>query len=545
MALIKCPDCGKEFSEYAECCPECGCPVDAAKENNVVAKPQEETIQSIREVSSPPQQPIEYNQVERPAEQKPRKNRVLYVILGIVLLCAIGIGAVFLLQGRGDNVECHEMSEEESLESIKALANVVDKYNSYRTDEGYLCTFFSDGLAVVSQDNKCGYINTKGELIIPCKYDEAWPFHEGMAKVMEGGKFGFINCKGELVIPCKYDYLTGDFHEGLAIVESNGEYYYIDKAGKEVITCKYDGYPSDFHEGLANVVIKGENCYINTQGEVVFSCEYDCACDFHDGLAVVVNGDWEDRKYGFINTKGEEVIPCKYSMARDFCEGLACIKQNGKNGFINTKGELVIPCKYDEASDFHEGLAGICQNGKWGVVNTTGEIVIQCQYDQSVLSGVFFSCGVAAVCCQDKWGYIDKQGNEVVPLIYDPLFEDCAEAFEEGFAVVEKDGKWGFVDRYGHSTFDFLPQTINNTNNSSPVAIHQAAIIDDADGYTNVRAQQSTKSDIVTQIVDNEVFYFDCVPGSNWVKVYRTADADQCIGYMHNSRVHPIDDDGY
>lgn len=31
MSLIKCPDCGKMFSEYAECCPECGCPTEDAK----------------------------------------------------------------------------------------------------------------------------------------------------------------------------------------------------------------------------------------------------------------------------------------------------------------------------------------------------------------------------------------------------------------------------------------------------------------------------------------------------------------------------------
>ena len=115
MALIKCPDCGKEFSEYAECCPECGCPVDAAKENNVVAKPQEETIQSICEVSSPPQQPIEYNQVERPAEQKPRKNRVLYVILGIVLLCAIGIGGYFLCCTEGGLLNKYSITNADTL----------------------------------------------------------------------------------------------------------------------------------------------------------------------------------------------------------------------------------------------------------------------------------------------------------------------------------------------------------------------------------------------------------------------------------------------
>lgn len=33
MALIKCPECGKEFSDRAAACPNCGCPVEAISEN--------------------------------------------------------------------------------------------------------------------------------------------------------------------------------------------------------------------------------------------------------------------------------------------------------------------------------------------------------------------------------------------------------------------------------------------------------------------------------------------------------------------------------
>lgn len=28
MALIRCPECGKEFSDKAHACPNCGCPTD-------------------------------------------------------------------------------------------------------------------------------------------------------------------------------------------------------------------------------------------------------------------------------------------------------------------------------------------------------------------------------------------------------------------------------------------------------------------------------------------------------------------------------------
>lgn len=87
-----------------------------------------------------------------------------------------------------------------------------------------------------------------------------------------------------------------------------------------------------------------------------------------------------------------------------------------------------------------------------------------------------------------------------------------------------------------------------NAGNGKDIAIpspskaaHQVAVINDPDGYTNVRAKPNVKANIVAKIVDGERFFFDVVPGSNWVKVYRTADAPQYIGYMHNSRVKPID----
>lgn len=32
MALIECPECGKEFSDKAQACPNCGCPTDEVLE---------------------------------------------------------------------------------------------------------------------------------------------------------------------------------------------------------------------------------------------------------------------------------------------------------------------------------------------------------------------------------------------------------------------------------------------------------------------------------------------------------------------------------
>ena len=37
MALIKCKECGKEFSDKATACPNCGCPIEQARPDAEVA----------------------------------------------------------------------------------------------------------------------------------------------------------------------------------------------------------------------------------------------------------------------------------------------------------------------------------------------------------------------------------------------------------------------------------------------------------------------------------------------------------------------------
>lgn len=44
---------------------------------------------------------------------------------------------------------------------------------------------FSEGLAIVCKDNKFGYMNEMGELVIPCQFDLAFNFSEGYARVYD------------------------------------------------------------------------------------------------------------------------------------------------------------------------------------------------------------------------------------------------------------------------------------------------------------------------------------------------------------------------
>ena len=89
----------------------------------------------------------------------------------------------------------------------------------------------------MKKDYKWGYINTKGEQIIECKFDYADDFNEGFAMVEKDGKSGYINTKGEQIIECKFDIARG-FNEGFAWVEKDGKWGYINTKGCFVIFDK-------------------------------------------------------------------------------------------------------------------------------------------------------------------------------------------------------------------------------------------------------------------------------------------------------------------
>jgi hypothetical protein len=95
---------------------------------------------------------------------------------------------------------------------------------------------FCNELIDVELNGEWGFINTEGEQVIPCIYDEVFPFIEGLAGVLKNDYWGFINTEGEQVIPCIYDEVI-PFYEGLAEVYTyrNGEYLqgFINKYGIE------------------------------------------------------------------------------------------------------------------------------------------------------------------------------------------------------------------------------------------------------------------------------------------------------------------------
>lgn len=105
----------------------------------------------------------------------------------------------------------------------------------------------NDSLGVFCTDGKRGYYNSyTGKIVVPAQYRRAWVFSEGLAAVQKNGMIGFINRKGEVVIPFRYPYHGNPlsefvFDNGHCIVaDTTGKCGIIDRKGEWVIQPKYD-----------------------------------------------------------------------------------------------------------------------------------------------------------------------------------------------------------------------------------------------------------------------------------------------------------------
>lgn len=131
---------------------------------------------------------------------------------------------------------------------------------------------YSEGLACQKDENeRWGFINYLGEVVIDHQFERVGEFSQGLAPVKLNGLWGFINMDGDIVIEPYYE-MAGSFAEGLAWVSSHQKWSAIDRNGNIVIEEYYE-FADSFNGGLARVFYEEQEQFVNQNGEVVFMAE--------------------------------------------------------------------------------------------------------------------------------------------------------------------------------------------------------------------------------------------------------------------------------
>lgn len=291
---------------------------------------------------------------------------------------------------------------------------------------------FSEGLAAAQKEDKWGYIDPQGNWVIEAQFRDAGPFSGGLARVRAGKRgWQYINTSGALAFEQKF-YRLREFHEGRAAAQLGGAWGYIDESGAWIVEPQFRK-ALDFKEGVAIVTKKGRTGIIDLNGKWVVPAKYYKIEPFQDGLAKVRLKSG----FGFVDREGNKVVKAKYRRLGDFHEGLAYFKDGYQYGFLDRTGKVVIKDQFAQAKDFNEGIAAVRLAGKWGFIDSTGTMILQPQHPH-VRS---FSEGYAAVRSRGNWAFIGTDGSQKTDFVYREV-----QNFSEGRAAVLTSKGWGFLN---------------------------------------------------------------------------------------------------
>ena len=351
----------------------------------------------------------------------------------------------------------HNMNAQNETDySLKEIGSTLSKLNL--TSSGVCLGDFHDGVARVraekGNDIKYGFINKQGKIVAPCIYRVAEEFSEGLALVTNDNTSFFIDNKGKVVISsAEYDF-DGSFSDGLARVKKGYSAVGFINKNAELVIPYFEGEATYFQDGFSLVTtvekINGKKTFkislLDKQGNKKdFSTLPLRSFGYKDGYFVMRSE--ESRAVGVFDTNGNIVVPMEYANISGFSDGLFLVNRNGY-GYVNVQGKVVIPLEYNNAKSFSEELAAVEKDGKWGYINKQGEIAIPLQYENAF----DFHEGRAFIKTNNGYALIDKQGQMVSPSVnYDYFGGDN---FSEGLAVISLSGKWGYVDIYGNNTFN-------------------------------------------------------------------------------------------
>ena len=331
---------------------------------------------------------------------------------------------------------------------------------------------FTEGLLNVKQNDKWGFINEKGDIILPMNYSSVSHFENGLSIVKIGekkgaidktgkviiqpkydeisiksgnyfvtrldGKYGAVERSGTVVVEPKYDLIDAFGSDGHTRVKLDGKWGLIDQKGAEMIAPKYQELTYNEYQQVTRVSINGKWGVIENTCREPIAPKYDGVGEFNNNYAVVSIGS----KYGAINKLNKEVIPVIYDQLGGIGEGRRAMMRVGdKWGFVNTEGVEVIPLKYNEVKPFREGKAIVKIKSLWGVIDTEGNYVAEPKYEQIA----DFTDNFARVSNDGKFGAIDKTGLEFIPTQYDEVI-----GFSPQQIQVRKGGKCGMMDLSGN-----------------------------------------------------------------------------------------------
>jgi hypothetical protein len=174
------------------------------------------------------------------------------------------------------------------------------------------------GLFSKRENGLYGYIDIKGEWVIPPIYDFTFFFSDGLAPVKKGGKWRFVDKNGDMPFDFAFDEVEVIvFMHGICVIEKNGLYGLIDKNGRIIAEPIYESYCSPWSEPIG-MVKGGKIGFIDSKGNIIIDFKFPIDLKINNGHIVkfacfnderaVVSSPTGKREYQIIDKLGRVVF---------------------------------------------------------------------------------------------------------------------------------------------------------------------------------------------------------------------------------------------
>lgn len=364
---------------------------------------------------------------------------------------------------------------------------------------------FTKGLVKAKKEDRIGFYNRKGEVVIPFEYQTVRPFDgQTWSSAQDAhGNWGFINRQGKPVIAFHYAKAWNFAYNRAAVLKPIKNYHrwaYINKKGEEVISARYASAPvfsvlrycRDFYncvvrQPIAKVRMGSHYGIIDTNGHYLIEPSYDKIEKFSNGWAAAKEG----ASWTYVSLNGETLTDTKWEEARAFFFGCAAVQRDGSWGILDTSGQLVLPTEYQAVwHDLETGYFMVQKGEKWALFNQHAEQVTEYRFDAVKKKRGFrgirlFRFGRLAAQRDEAWGFLDTSGKWMVEPQYEEVecFQDAEEiTFEQPIAKVKQEGHWGLVDTTGKELIPCMYDRVSSIK-------HNRIFIEDKGQFFIINAQ--------------------------------------------------------
>lgn len=379
-----------------------------------------------------------------------------------------------------------------------------EKVISYKYTEAYP---FEEGLAKVRKGDKYGFINPEGKAVGKIKYTLILPFTGSYCRVAVGGKYkdgiltgekwGFLNKRGEEILPPEYDEI-GEFEDGTTYVRKGKKYGLINEQiefllePKNVAVGMFDkfGYcwfaTSGKVDKKSGKLMNGRYGLINKAGKIIIPAKYAVIGYFYKYR---VKGSQDVQELNAANSiaynlyslerplsrlyNPENILKVDLSQAKSeaatdtimlgyenmeiFTDSTYFIfgKSRVRNGVMNAHGDVMVPDKkfdYVHCPAYGIALVGKIRKKKvnYGYYNVESGFLKEFE-DNEILQSYIDGVGKIVNADDQSVYFVDKSGNRVTEVYR------AAMNFNQGRCIVQdnKSGKFGVIDTEGKALLPF------------------------------------------------------------------------------------------